>query len=505
MAKKKKITSSSLDRELRKLNKDLTEELKEYNDSVEARKAIEEKINKLILNEHPVWTDVESIQKDVFTILKFMDVGLKQYYGDAKEISDLLKKTFDPDIVIGNPEKIDVLDKVDFDLRLQLYDEFHSNKLSKDSCDRMAKYLSVRTRAKARIIDFCSDFIKNYDDFVSKKEDRSELLELTLKLVEIFEKGYDLKVAFKPDQVETLLKTLDRLYDDWREFSNLEEAIDVYNEYIVQLKIDRLNAETKRRQNAELEKAKAKSKLDNGYKVRIDELINNYKKVDLSKLDVDKVEVINKYVTNIVITKEDIDELDSLIYLKDQGLENALLGYSKNKREYYYNLLIRTYLIKNMTKELDDLLYIITDVEMEKFEHAKYLESNNYYNELVLYNDYKSLYYELGQDKVKYGTLYDEVGNTLNNFKDTIYFLSEGIFSEKDFLAEVKNYLTSYNNAYSVYNSYNMTVEELNNADELLSTGENYVVLLTDDNNIPYAQYDMEAEVDILFFNHWLR
>lgn len=496
MAKKRKITATTLFNQLSKIESDINCELKEYHESTEARKDIEERITKLIVNENAVWKDIEPIQQDVFTIIEFMDIGLNEYYGNARNLNEIFKNVFDPEKVIGNPEKIDVLDRVDFDLRVKLYHEFRNETLSKESCDEMANYLNVKKKAKAKIIDFCTDFLKYYDDFINKDEKRYEIIDLTLKLIEIFKKGYSIKVSFKPEQVKTMLNAMDRIYDDWREYYNLEEAIDVYNEYIVQLRIDRLNAEQKRRQSAELQKNEAKSKLDNGYKVRIDELINNYEKIDLNNFDVDKVRVINKYVTNTVITKENINELDSLLYLNNVSLKNALLGYSLSKREYYYNLLIRTYLIKKMDKELDSLLFTITDVEMEKFEHAKYLEKNNYLNELVLYNDYKSLYYELGQDKVKYGTLYDEVGNTLSDFKDSIYFLSEGVFTEKDFLSETKNYLASYDNAYSIYNSYNMTMEDLNNADELLSNGENYVILLTDDNNISYAQYDMEAEVD---------
>ena len=332
-------------------------------------------------------------------------------------------------------------------------------------------------------INFKKDFEKKWEKSLEKAKE----LQITVSDVIKCEKKRDI---ISDDMKNYLIERLDDNYADWKNSWDFGNLIDIYNDSIKEQRRNKEKAIANRNLNFEIED---KPVLENGYKIRIDELMNYYdiKEVNnlIPNITMEQLNYIQKYTldTDLKISSTNIIELDSLLFVNSDLLQKSLSEYKEAKAKLYINLLIRTYVIKKMPSELEYLLSIIQDVEVAIFDPRSYLSGANRKNEADLVISYQQY---IGTLKATKNPALSIIEERFDSLKLLVYMLSTGDYSEKEYLEEFGPYVSFLEEH---MNDTIGTIDE--EITEISPAKTNTVYLLTDEDNISFVEKDILTDV----------
>ena len=466
MAKKSKISCFTLEKFIKERLHFIRLDRDYWNEANRNRNYLLDFCHKIENKEKISVTELKLAHKRCAQMCGFMGEYLTDTYKCKEDIQDELNNYFIP-AINDNTALVKALSSHNFGGKL-LCDLLQN---TPTFIYRIIKYFDVYTE----------DFGELYDSY----EDKEALLK-------IYADAIVSRVMFSEEQQKELcevMASLDCVNPRTNNY-DVNELVYVYNKFIFEQKLNQKKAEI-----AKTLKAKEEIKVEvDPYEDRIRE-IETYPNVSI--LDtipgLDKKMVLDNLDLTQKITTNDYKELEMLLCQSKKVVNDTFIAYGTAKRKLFYTLLFRAYINKNMTQEIKELAYMIPDIEMKKFDYVEFLTDRNMDNDLELYNKYRAFIFELSQNKYENIELFEKLNEQLEAFENLIYYYATGVYDEKDYLSELKEYLVSYENMAASYNFENANIEEVN---ELFDGSENMIVLLTDDNNISYAEKDMLAEID---------
>ena len=441
-----------------------------YNNCLLYRKQLLDFCDRVEKNEEITANELKVAQKRIAHICGMMGEYLTTLYKDKEAIQEEIIRYFVPIYKVCDP-RINLIFIGD---RNALVNETIID--ADDFIRRMINYFDC----------FVDDFKYLYDSYDKFESTFNLFIEAIQSRVMIDEEKANLLVE--------IIKTLEPVNPSNSKF-DVNELIYSYNKNILDFKMQQKQAELRALAKAKEEENKVVEK--DPYEERIIELETYPDKTYLDTIpNLDKNMVIDNLSLPYKITVNDVKELDMIVCQPKIGVYNTFISFGDAKRKLFYTLLFRTYINKKMDQEIKDLANMIPDIEMKKFNFVKFLSAHeNMANDLVLYNNYRNFAFEVSKNNnYENQKLLNRLNEQIEAFENIIYFYATGVYNESDYLSELKEHLIFYE---SIAASYGFDSDGIEQASDLLdSNNENIIVLLTDDNNVSYAEKDMLAEID---------
>ena len=427
--------------------------------------------------------DVDKSYDEILTIFKVVASCTSD--GDSKEIKEAIVLSYDELIKSISPFEPGTYDYNGFSNEI-----YQKNYTDEEITDIKKKYIYIKNENKLQ--DYCLSlrgFLK-FKEFFSTKwnEDLKRFKDLDKTIHDVI-KCQQTRNIITDDMRDYLFKALDSILGGWRKRWDLDKIIEVYNQNIEEQRRNKERVIANRNLNFVIEET---PKLENGYKLRIDELINYYdinKAKDLVDLSDEKFEFIKKYtLTNdLNINSTDIIELDSLLYVNQDLLLKSLFQYKETKMKLFLNLLIRTYVIKKMPSQLEFLLSNKDDFELACFDPKEYLNSVNRETEAQLIIKYIQY---IGTLKALNNQDLETFKNEYEDLKMLVYLFSKKLYDEKDYLKEIGEYVRLIDEHMTqTCGNFDEEITEIN------PVKNNTVYLLTDNDGISFAEKDILNDI----------
>lgn len=479
----KKITFNTLSRCLNDFSKETELVIKDIESSLASIPSIEDFLSKVDKRRKITLADVDKSYDEILTI--FTIIASCGNEGDYEEFLEIISNSYD-----NLFDSINIFEPGAFD-----HDGFNNERyIGKYTDDEIfnikKKYIYIKNGNKLQ--DYCLSlrgFLK-FKEFFSMKwnKDLKKFYELNKTIHDVI-KCEQTRNIISDDMRDYLFDTLDNSFGGWRERWDLDKIIEVYNQNIEDQRRNKERVIVNRNLNFEIEET---PKLENGYQLRIDELINYYdvnKAKDLVDLSDEKFEFVKKYtLTNdLNINSTDIIELDSLLYVNQDLLLKSLFQYKETKMKLFLNLLIRTYVIKKMPSELEFLLSNKDDFELACFDPKEYLNSVNRETEAQLIIKYIQY---IGTLKTLNNPDLETFKNEYEDLKMLVYLFSKNLYDEKDYLKEIGEYVRLIDEHMTqTCGNFDEEITEIN------PVKNNTVYLLTDNDGISFAEKDILNDI----------
>ena len=427
--------------------------------------------------------DVDKSYDEILTIFKVVASCTSD--GDSNEIKEAIVLSYDELIKSISPFEPGTYDYNGFNNEI-----YQKNYTDEEITDIKKKYIYIKNENKLQ--DYCLSlrgFLK-FKEFFSIKwnEDLKRFKDLDKTIHDVI-KCQQTRNLITDDMRDYLFEALDSILGGWRKRWDLDKIIEVYNQNIEEQRRNKERVIANRNLNFVIEET---PKLENGYKLRIDELINYYdinKAKDLVDLSDEKFEFIKKYtLTNdLNINSTDIIELDSLLYVNQDLLLKSLFQYKETKMKLFLNLLIRTYVIKKMPSQLEFLLSNKDDFELACFDPKEYLNSVNRETEAQLIIKYIQY---IGTLKALNNQDLETFKNEYEDLKMLVYLFSKKLYDEKDYLKEIGEYVCLIDEHMTqTCGNFDEEITEIN------PVKNNTVYLLTDNDGISFAEKDILNDI----------
>ena len=427
--------------------------------------------------------DVDKSYDEILTIFKVVASCTSD--GDSNEIKEAIVLSYEELIKSISPFEPGTYDYNGFSNEI-----YQKNYTDEEITNIKKKYIYIKNENKLQ--DYCLSlrgFLK-FNEFLSTKwnEDLKRFKDLDKTIHDVI-KCQQTRNIITDDMRDYLFKALDSILGGWRKRWDLDKIIEVYNQNIEEQRRNKERVIANRNLNFVIEET---PKLENGYKLRIDELINYYdinKAKDLVDLSDEKFEFIKKYtLTNdLNINSTDIIELDSLLYVNQDLLLKSLFQYKETKMKLFLNLLIRTYVIKKMPSQLEFLLSNKDDFELACFDPKEYLNSVNRETEAQLIIKYIQY---IGTLKALNNQDLETFKNEYEDLKMLVYLFSKKLYDEKEYLKEIGEYVRLIDEHMTqTCGNFDEEITEIN------PVKNNTVYLLADNDGISFAEKDILNDI----------